>query len=82
MPKDICAQVMFKAVEEFSASDDAEFNTIRDMRIVIIDDPTISVFHEEFVKRYLSQEASPEKVTNRQRPFQLERKTAPVINLK
>ena len=82
MPKEICAQVMFKAVEEFSASDDAEFSTLRDVRIVIIDYPTISVFHEEFFKRYLSQEASPGKVTNRQGPFQLERKTSPVTNLK
>ena len=58
MPKDICAQVMFKALEEFSSSSVAEFSTLRDLRIVIIDEPTISVFHEEFVKRYRSREAA------------------------
>ena len=68
MPKDICAQIMFSAVEEFSLSKEAEFSTLRDVRIVIIDEPTISVFQEEFVKRYLSQEASPETVTTQGRP--------------
>ena len=50
-----------------SASDDAEFSTLRDVRMVIIDDQTISVFQEEFVKRYLSKEASPQTVTNQRR---------------
>jgi len=58
MPKSICAQVMFKAIEEFSSMTDAEFSTLRDVRVVIIDDQTISVFREEFVKRYTSQETS------------------------
>ncbi|XP_020603118.1 cAMP-dependent protein kinase catalytic subunit-like isoform X2 [Orbicella faveolata] len=58
IPKTICAQVMFKAIEEFSLLADAEFSTLRDVRIVIIDDETISVFREEFVKRYTSQETS------------------------
>ena len=64
MPKDICAQVMFKAVEEFSSSIDAEFSVLRDVRIVSIDQLTINVFHEEFVKRYHFQEKLPETVTN------------------
>ena len=55
MPKDICAQVMFAAVEEFSCSLEAEFSTLREIRIVIIDDETINVFYEEFLKRYTSQ---------------------------
>ena len=55
MPKDICAQVMFAAVEEFSCSVEAEFSTLREIRIVIIDDETINVFYEEFLKRYTSQ---------------------------
>ena len=59
LPKDICAQVMFDAVKEFSSSTDAELGTLRDVRIVIIDDETISVFREEFVKCYTSQETSP-----------------------
>ena len=58
MPKSICAQMMFQAVEEFSSSTDAEFSTLRDVRIVIIDDETVNVFREEFVKRYTSQETS------------------------
>ena len=82
MPKEICAQVMFKAVEEFSASNDTEFSTLRDMRIVIIDYPTISVFHEEFVKRYHCQESSPHTVTNQQRPSLEERETSPATNSK
>ena len=55
MPKDICAQVMFAAVEEFSCSVEAEFSTLREIRIVIIDDETINVFYEKFLKRYTSQ---------------------------
>lgn len=59
MPKSLCAQVMFTAIEEFSSSTDSKVNTLRDVRIVIIDDQTISVFREEFVKRYTSQEGQP-----------------------
>ena len=81
MPKDICAQVMFKAVEAFSASDGAEFSTLRDVRMVIIDDPTISVFQEEFVKRYLSKEA-PRTVTNQRLPSHEDRETSPPTILK
>ena len=54
IPKDICAQVMFGAMEEFSSSVEAEFSTLREIRIVIIDDETITVFYEEFLKRYTS----------------------------
>lgn len=56
MPKDICAQAIFKAVEEYSSSVDAECSNLRDIRIVIIDEPTIEVFCQEFVKRYCSKE--------------------------
>lgn len=45
---------MFGAMEEFSSSVDAEFSTLREIRIVIIDDETITVFYEEFLKRYTS----------------------------
>ena len=54
MPKTICARAMFQAMEEFSSSTDAEISTLRDVRIVIIDDETIDVFREVFVKRYIS----------------------------
>lgn len=57
MPKDICAQAIFKAVEEYSSSIDAECSNLRDIRIVIIDDPTIEVFCQEFVKRYCSNDS-------------------------
>ena len=68
MPKYISAQVMFKAVEEFSSSSVAEFSTLRNVRMVIIDEPTIRVFREEFVQRYHSKEALSETVTNEGRP--------------
>ena len=57
MPKDICAQTIFKAVEEFSSSIDAECSNLRGIRIVIIDHPTIEVFYQEFVKRYSSSDS-------------------------
>ena len=60
MPKDISAQVIFKAVEEFSESEYAEVSGLHDVRIVIIDEPTIRVFYDEFIKRYLSSGA-PQK---------------------
>ena len=66
MPKEICAQIMLSAVEAFSSSKEAEFSTLRDVRIVIIDEPTLSVFQKEFVTRYLSQEASPKTMTSRE----------------
>lgn len=57
MPKDICAQAIFKAVEEYSSSIDAECSNLRDIRIVIIDHPTIEVFCQEFAKRYCSNDS-------------------------
>ena len=66
MPKEICAQIMVSAVEAFSSSEEAEFSTLRDVRIVIIDEPTLSVFQEEFVKRYLSQEPSTKTMATRE----------------
>ena len=62
MPKEICAQIMVSAVEAFSSSEEAEFSTLRDVRIVIIDEPTLSVFQKEFVTRYLS----PKTMTTRE----------------
>ncbi len=73
MPKTICAQVMFDAIEEFSSSTDAEFSTLRDVRIVIIDDETIGFFREEFVRRYTSQETSPTITTHQERPSNKEK---------
>ena len=83
MPKSICAQVMFQAVEEFSSSTDAEFSTLRDVRIVIIDDETINVFREEFVKRYTSQETSSTASPHHEhhpRPFKEEQDSSSALN--
>ena len=79
MPRDICAEVMFAAIEEFSSSDDAEFSTLRDVRIVIIDKPTLSVFQEEFVKRYVTHEASLEAVSTQERSSDGQ-ETSPIPN--
>ena len=57
MPKDICAKAIFNAVEEYSSSIDAECSNLLDIRIVIIDHPTIEVFYQEFVKRYCSNDS-------------------------
>lgn len=54
IPNDTCAEVMFFAIEEFSSSEGAKFSTLRDVRIVIIDEPTLSVFQKEFAKRYVA----------------------------
>ena len=80
MPKDICAQVIFKAAEEFSESQNAEFSTLRDLRIVIIDEPTISVFSEEFIKRYNPNKASPGIAVNPERPLDEGRQTSMATN--
>ena len=57
MPEDICAQAIFKAVDEFSSSIDAELSHLRDIRIVIKDAPTVEVFRKEFENRYFSNES-------------------------
>ena len=80
MPKDICAEVMFAAIEEFSSSDHAEFSTLRDVRIVIIDKPTLSVFQEEFVKRYVTHEASGEAISTKGRSSDGQETTPPLPN--
>lgn len=82
LPNDICAQVMFDAVEEFSSSTDAEFSTLRDVRIVIIDDETICTFREEFAKRYTSQEASlTTNVTHQGLPLEEKAETSQSVYL-
>ncbi|KAK2554435.1 Uncharacterized protein P5673_024148 [Acropora cervicornis] len=80
MPKDICAQVIFKAVEEFSQSEYAEVSRLRDVRIVIIDEPTIRVFHEEFMKRYRSKKALPEDFSNSGHPQDKEKQNSFIPN--
>ena len=62
MPKEVCAEVMFEAVEEYSANARPQQGfTVIDIRFVNIDDATVKVFRDEFVKRYgSSQDAHPE----------------------
>ena len=52
MPKDVCAEVMFAAVDEFVRQSDPKKKTITDIRFVNIDDPTVLAFGKEFMARY------------------------------
>ena len=83
MPKTICACAMFQAIEEFSSSTDAEISTLRDVRIVIIDDKTIDVFREVFVRRYTSPETSSTTSPNQDchsGPFNEEQGSSSTLN--
>ena len=80
MPKDICAQVIFKAVEEFSESKCAEVSWLRDVRIVITDEPTIKVFYEEFIKRYLSKGPFKKDFSNSGHPQDKEKQNSFILN--
>ena len=52
IPKNVCAQVMFDAVDEFVRQGDPKSKTVTDIRIVDIDDPTVQAFAKEFITRY------------------------------
>lgn len=52
MPKDVCAEVMFDAVDEFARKGDPKKRTITDIRFVNIDDPSVQAFGKEFISRY------------------------------
>jgi len=52
MPKDVCAEVMFDAVDEFVRQGDPKKKTITDVRFVNIDDPTVEAFGKEFMARH------------------------------
>ena len=84
MPKSICARGMFQAMEEFSSSTDAEISTLRDVRIVIIDDETVNAFREVFVTRYTSTETSSRISPDQEchlRPFKEEQKSSSALNV-
>lgn len=49
MPKDVCAKVMFDAVNEYVLRRDPARQTLTDIRFVNIDDPTVKVFKKEFI---------------------------------
>ena len=80
VPKDICAEVMFLAIEEFCSSEGARCSTLRDVRIVIIDEPTLSVFQEEFAKRYVAHEAFPEALSTQGHSFDEQETIRPIPN--
>lgn len=50
MPKDVCAKVMFDAVNQYVLRRDPTRQTLIDIRFVNIDDPTVKVFKKEFIK--------------------------------
>ena len=52
MPKDVCAEVMFNAVDEYARQGDIKKKKITDIRFVNIDDPSVQAFSKEFKKRY------------------------------
>lgn len=53
MPKDVCAEVMFDAVETYSSKQAPAWGfSVTDVRFVNIDDDTVKVFRDEFIKRY------------------------------
>ena len=52
MPKDISAEVMFGAVDEYARAKATSKPAVTDVRFVIIDDPTVKVFRQEFKFRY------------------------------
>ena len=59
----VCAQVLFKAVEEFSSN----AGTLREVRIVISSPKIANFFREEFAKRYSSSNEATCKTINKER---------------
>ena len=68
MPKEVCAGAIFRAIEEFSTSIDAECSTLRDIRVVIIDTETTEVFRREFINRYYSEQKSQNQMATQRGP--------------
>ena len=63
MPKEVCAEIMFDAVEEYSTQlVPQQGYAVTDVRFVNIDDATVKVFREEFVKRYGSSQGAHPKI--------------------
>ena len=52
MPKDVCTEVMFDAVDEFVRQGDSKKKTVTDIRFVNIDDLTVQAFGNEFMARH------------------------------
>ena len=58
MPREVCAETMFNAVQEYSNSVDAICGSLSDVRFVNIDYATGEVFKREFLRRYGSNTGS------------------------
>lgn len=59
MPKDVCAKVMFDAVNECVLRRDPARQTLTDIRFVNIDDPTVKVFKKEFINFFQLEKEPP-----------------------
>ena len=68
MPKEVCAEAIFRAIDEFSTSVDAECSTLRDIRVVIIGTETTEVFRREFINRFYSEQKSQNQMTTQRGP--------------
>ena len=68
MPKEVCAEAIFRAIDEFSTSIDAECSTLRDIRVVIIDAETTEVFRGEFINRYYAEKKSQNQMATQGDP--------------
>ena len=68
MPKEVCAGAIFRAIDEFSTSIDAECSTLRDIRVVIIDTETTEVFRREFINRYYPKQKSQNEMATQRGP--------------
>ena len=60
MPKDVCAEVMFDAVDEFIRQGASKKKTLTDIRFVDMDDPSVQAFGKEFINRYINKRTSKE----------------------
>ena len=58
MPREVCAETMFNAVQEYSNSVDAICGSVCDVRFVNIDYATVEIFKREFLRRYGSNTGS------------------------
>lgn len=52
VPKNVCAEIMLDAVDEFIRQGDPKKKTITDIRLLDIDDPSVLAFRKEFIARY------------------------------
>jgi len=49
-PKDRCAKVMLETIESYFAQKPG--SSVREVRLVLFDEPTVQAFQQEFTARY------------------------------